>query len=458
MTIRILPPVTPLKTAEVVRPPVAGIRPAAPAASDVFDPVVRRLNFSAGDRQVELSGLLEVKTPKSKEEALAAIDQVLIGGEVGEDPDGVGGQGTVGTDPEDVNAPTGGLDEVRAAKLVEANAELEAAELEKLSPQERAQYQSVMSELEQQDDPKAQLALQKLLFEGKLPGAEDAQGGGTLLENLAGLANPCGVPLAEGVDRRELLADVVREVAVPSAIAQHQRGTCAATVVGIHLADESPAEYVRLMTGLASPSGEVELANGDVITREEGTIGDDGSGRSLSQRLIEPAFMEYANGADLDYDNASDEHRDEDGNKVHTGLYSSQVDRLLEGVFDHRFENRDGINTEEEREEAWDELVDEVENEGREVEVGVRWGTGGHKLLVTDISQDASGQEFVTYVNPWGKTETLPKEEFLDRLQNMNTEGDDLFSEIGDWIDSAPVPADPLQEQVGFNRRGLIAA
>lgn len=466
-TDRTVTPVQPNVTSDAnVRSTVTQTRAAQSIDHDVFDPAKafgpRTLLASPAARAVDganLEALVDAEPPANTEDALQAIDELLIGAPVNEDPDGAGdGQGTVETDPDDVNA-SNPFDDARARAQVEANAELEAAELEKLSPEEREQYLAVKAELEAQDDPKSVLALQKLLFEGRLPGAEDLEGGGTLLDNLATLADP-NTPLAEGIDRGELLADVVHEVAVPSATAQGNRGTCAATSVAIHLMRDNPAEYVRLMTGLASPEGEVKLANGDTIRREDGTIGDDGSTRSLAQRLIEPAFMEYANGDDLDYRNDLNGSYDEDGDRKQGGLYSDQVDRLLQGVFDRKFDNHDGINTDGEREEAWDELVDEVEGEGRDVEVGLHWGDGGHKVLVTDISTDENGEEYVTYINPWGKTETLPKDEFLARLKNMNTEADGFFSEIDiPFIDDLSAPQPPsLEQELWTRRRQPIAA
>lgn len=414
-------------------PPAPATAPTQHRALDMFD--YSRLKPSKLDLKLKdalESGLdLDLATePKTEEEALEAIDAILIGNPVNEDPDGAGnGQGTVNTDPADVNHANdtnASLRHLRAQQQVEANAALEEEALEALTPTQRAQYDAVKAQQEEANDPVAVLALQKLLFEGKLPGEEDLQNGGTLLQNLATLASPT-TELADGVDRAALISDVVQEVAVPSAIAQHTKGTCAATSVVIDLVRENPAEFVRVVTGLASPDGEVELANGEVITREEGTLGDDGTGRSASQRLIQPAFMEHANGEDLDYRNGEDAHYDADGKRVHNGLYSHQVEHLLEGVFD-RAHTTLNASDDASREEIWEEINEQLDA-GRDVETGMRWGNGGHEVLITGTHTDPSGQEYVTYINPWGKEETLTKEEFLERVWSIN-------------YDSAPTPAD----------------
>lgn len=172
------------------------------------------------------------------------------------------------------------------------------------------------------------------------------------------------------------------------------------------------------MTGLASPEGSVELANGDTIQREADVIADDGSGRSISQRLMEPAFMEYAD-AKLDYQNEGDGQYDPAGDKKHSGLYARQVDHLMEGVFNNKdYAYSNNIDSQEEKDAAWDEIQTQLEA-GNRVPVGMDWGNGGHKVLVTG-TETIDGVEYVNYINPWGQEERLPKDEFLDRLNNMH--------------------------------------
>lgn len=297
-----------------------------------------------------------------------------------------------------------------AARQVADNVALEGEALDKLSAKDRARYLSVKKTLlaegegRPQGDPVAALALQTMLLEGKLPGGE-------LLKNLSKLNKQ---ELAPGVDRQQLLSDVVQEVAVPEAIAQRNRGTCVPTSIEIMLVQQDPAEYVRLIAGLASPAGEVTTAGGDVLKREEGVL-EDGTSRSLSQKLLAPALMELGNGL-ADYDNEADEHVGGalDGK---SGLTAAQADAVLESVFGQDFAFHTTGNAEEKK-AGTDFVLEELEA-GRDVLVGIKWGTGGHKVLVTG-TETRDGVEYLKIINPWGREELIPRDDFEERLRNVN--------------------------------------
>ncbi|KFA94021.1 hypothetical protein [Archangium violaceum] len=51
--------------------------------------------------------------------------------------------------------------------------------------------------------------------------------------------------------------------------------------------------------------------------------------------------------------------------------------------------------------------------------VAVSWGDGYHKLLVTG-TETIDGQEYIKYINPWGREERMPREEFEARLADIN--------------------------------------
>ena len=100
--------------------------------------------------------------------------------------------------------------------------------------------------------------------------------------------------------------------AFPDSINQHARGTCAATSIQIALAIQEPAKYLDIMTDLMSESGIVDKDNlsdpsllHEQLRRDQGSFGTDTSGRSVSSRVMQIAFMEFANGK-LDYRNSSD--------------------------------------------------------------------------------------------------------------------------------------------------------
>lgn len=293
-----------------------------------------------------------------------------------------------------------------AVTQLEENKALEAAQLERLSPADRQKYDAVKQRCLDANDPVAAVALQKMLFEGKLPGDEDLKGEGTTLDHLAALSDE-NTPLAEGIDRNALVTDLVQELATPSSINQGPRGTCAPTTLAIQLAMNDPAEYARIAAGLASPDGEVVLAGGQTLTREEGTAADDKTGRSTTQRLIGSAFMELANG-DRDYDNASGEG---------AGAWSDKLDVLYEAVTGRKMSDQ-RLTTDEQRAGAMD-IIDTQLRAGAAVPVALAWGDGYHKVLVTG-TETVNGQEYVKYTNPWGREERIPRADFEKRLADIS--------------------------------------
>ncbi|RKH59641.1 hypothetical protein, partial [Corallococcus llansteffanensis] len=382
--------------------------------------------------RAKLNTVLGEDGPRTRESALSQAD-LLLGGFHLHSKEKTDEGADITRDAEHVNStkdtdPASTRHQM-ATEMVEANAALEQEALQSLSPTEQAQYLAVKEQLlaiQPEGDPVAALALQTLLLKGSLPGDEALGGGGTLLEQLNGLATQ---ELGEGLDRGQLLSDVVQEVATPESIGQRNKGTCAATAVEIQLVKENPAEYVRLVSGLASPEGQVTLADGKtVIAREE--LGTDARGiiddvRSESQELLAPALMEAANGGDLDYQDGTDTHYDGDGDKVHKGLTPSESDRLAEAVFGRKYDTMSGIDTSTEEAAAWD-LIQERTAEGESVAVGIDWTGGGHKVVVTGTGVDEkTGEEYVEYTNPWGRTERMPKDEFLDRLNSVHTRAEE---------------------------------
>ncbi|AKJ06315.1 Hypothetical protein AA314_07941 [Archangium gephyra] len=355
-------------------------------------------------------------TQRTPEDALSEMDNLFLGPETHGASDG---GATVVRDAPNVNdrrdtrEGLGGIGlggkpsrkEAAEAQL-EANAALEQEQLAKLSPEERARYEAVKQSCLDAGDPVAALSLQKLLFEGKLPGEEALVGGGTLLEQLATAADP-NTPMVEGLDRGAFLCDLVQELATPSAINQGSVGTCAPTTLAIDLAMQNPAEYARIALGLASPSGEVELAGGQTLTREAGTVLDDGKGRSNVQRLMGSAFMEMANG-ERDYVNSTE---------AGDGAWSNDLDVLYEAVWGRTMSDK-RLTTAEQRAGAMD-IIDTQLEAGRNVPVAVSWGDGYHKLLVTG-TETVDGQEYIKYINPWGREERMPREEFEARLADIN--------------------------------------
>ncbi len=293
------------------------------------------------------------------------------------------------------------------------NAPLERDALMRLSPADQERYQTVKDALlepapgRRNGDPVAALALQTTLLEGGLPGDRALGGSDTLLSGLEHMATQ---EVAPGIDRQQLLSDVVQEVATPQAVAQSTKGTCMATSIEIQLLRDNPAEYVRLVSGLASPDASVRTAGGDQLAVEPTALTDD-TGRSVSQRLLAPALMELGNGS-ADYDNTTDLHST-GGN----GLSTQQADTVLGSLYGRDFAFSD-VRTDEERARGTQQVMDELAS-GNSVVVGLQWIEFGHAVLATGREQ--RGDElYVNIINPWGREESILASEFQERLLMVN--------------------------------------
>jgi len=232
-------------------------------------------------------------------------------------------------------------------------------------------------------------------------------------ELLKGLREQYHAPLSPELEtqRNSLFLSSLQNVALPHTINQRGRGTCAATVPEMLLAQRDPVRYVQLVTALASPSGEVPTAllpGGGSLQRESGSESQDLSGRSFASRLLQPALMEYANDS-LDYNNAQDQHSD-----ASTGLDSAQSARLLNGLFGP------GQYQASDYEAGYTiaEYLDKAEaavNQGHPVVIGAVLPGGGHALLLTRVDREAG----LAYVyNPWGELNTVDLAFLLTHLQS----------------------------------------
>ncbi|MBK7861428.1 MAG: hypothetical protein IPJ65_22995 [Archangiaceae bacterium] len=328
---------------------------------------------------------------------------------------------TIVSDAPDVNAPESSKSLMLKTMQAVDNEPFEEEALKKLSPSDREKYLDVKDVIVNDGpggnhDAAALLSLQLSLLEGKLPGGSAIGGEQTTLDGLQTLATQ---PLAEGVDRFTLVSDVVQELAVPEAIAQQNFGTCAPTSLEIQLARDNPSEYVRLVSGLASPDASVTTKGGDTLKVEAGALTDP-SPRSLSQRLLAPALMELGNGTNENYVDGQDANVDANGKPVGGGLTVEGVDLVLESLYGRDFTFASDLTSPESKAQAIDFIAAEV-NHGRSVPVGMAWGEGdgGHELLCTG-TEERDGELYFELVNPWGRVELMSSTELTQRLWDVN--------------------------------------
>ncbi len=400
-------------------------------SSQSADALAGRRAPRQGDDQFELGGVIRRTFGKAR--AVETVDVVLKGERTWTYDRET--RTWVLLDPQDANNPNdvdpGAKRFAAAEQALAANGGAEATALEALSPDERAQYTALRQQLllpadgRPEGDPVAVLALQKLLLQGKLPGDPALVGGQNLLQSLYALTS---APLQDGMDRAQMLSDLVQEVATPECINQHGP-TCVATSTEIHLIQHNPAEFVRLFTGLASPEGRVLTAGGDELVRDvprakdqpgtgepilrgigggigrlvDGIVGPETSD-TITQEVMGAALTEFANG-DADYTGR-------------TGLSGEEADKLAESLWGQPFELQEFEGTEADL-PARQALL-EAARSGESFFVGIRLPDGGgHKILVTGV-MERDGETFVTYVNPWGRVEAMPADRFLATVHNAN--------------------------------------
>lgn len=280
------------------------------------------------------------------------------------------------------------------------------AAYDKLSADDRARFDRVAAGLG--DQPGAVKRLEQLLTDGKLTGAKDLRGGASLLENLDKLASQPLAPEIAG-QRADLLASTIREIHDPTAVAQKHKNTCGAATVQSYLAASNPAEYVRLVAGLAGPEGKAEMQNGGVLKRDANFMDGSDKGRTISSRLLQPAIMNRSSIGS--YDNKAD------------GTPIPGLDVAIPGMFPSGMAGVMGELTGEGRKTVWN--TPGFENHAYEGGTpskpmpvlvnypgdgpGLEDKVGPHWISVIGVDK-AKGT--VTYRNPWGQEETVSQKEF----------------------------------------------
>ena len=111
------------------------------------------------------------------------------------------------------------------------------------------------------------------------------------------------------------------DVTNPNRIDQGTAPTCTVTSMQFELVADEPAEYARLMAGLAGPErrGDDEGRSDLVLGRGDGDARarDD---RSVSQAIFQTAAMEYGNGKSADFDPIAGKSTDAATGETYAGL------------------------------------------------------------------------------------------------------------------------------------------
>ncbi|MCA9792920.1 MAG: hypothetical protein KC910_14030 [Candidatus Eremiobacteraeota bacterium] len=200
-----------------------------------------------------------------------------------------------------------------------------------------------------------------------------------------------------GDEQKQLIADALHDLAVPSDINQRNVGSCAATAAQMKLAIEKPTEYVRILTDLAKGEN-TKLLNGDTLRPNTTWRGDKDDRRSLSCKIMQNAFMEYAGGS---YNSKTD--KDE-------GLSRGEQEDLLEGLFGDSDYNNETTGLFTDKDDLYSYVEDDLAR-GRAVVVSFPH----HAVTVVGIDKRSTPHKVI--IDSWGAQYSMSVEEFKKYLQ-----------------------------------------
>jgi hypothetical protein len=180
----------------------------------------------------------------------------------------------------------GDKDQEQPEMAQDANETQERQKANELGEAARLQYEMLATLLS--SDAEARAGLQALLLEGFLPGTDLDAEEHDLLYNLAALAE---MPLEPTIERKKIVADVVADLAAPDDLAAAAASVSPLAQLVCALAATRKAEYARLIRGLASLDGAVNLANGKELRRRGELQPTEGRWSSL---LLHAAIEGYA--------------------------------------------------------------------------------------------------------------------------------------------------------------------
>jgi hypothetical protein len=304
---------------------------------------------------------------------------------------------------EDDPAPSAKERAELATKATAARAEL--------APEQAAQYDAIAHALE--GNAQGEDTLHRLAASGKLKGDE------ALVKHLGEMAKQ---PLAEGIDRQQLLTETLRAVENPVRMDQEDTNTCGGVSAQIMLALKNPAEYVRLVGGLSTPEGSVKLAGGETIRRDaEWQNPEKGAGRALGLKLLTPPLMDMAQLPGLKHDAKTDENKllghnmpgflQEFLGEGNLGMGEAKVASQLMG------EKRDmHLFSNTSRDKDWDTLKQTLDAGRGPITTGMYYRPPGRDAIQHYVLIEGVKDGQVTFVNPWGKRERISEADYKSHI------------------------------------------
>ncbi len=248
---------------------------------------------------------------------------------------------------------------------------------------------------------------------------------GTLIETLSRLSTtPLNSRLQDSagnpIPRERVTAQLLQELNNPDRYINqgNRHDTCTVANMTNRVANESPAEYARLVSDLAI-TGESRLANGDRISVPgRDAWQPDNSNRSHGERILQSALMSYSRPGERYYNlwagkdglpgTNDDGFQDRWNPNVQPVTVDGFVDtqrsaldtdadqRVLNGLYGRNFE----IFSSSSGEDMVDRTREELRSGRGPIDVTLTWDTArnvGHRVQVREIQNGR-----VYFYNPWG--------------------------------------------------------
>lgn len=275
-----------------------------------------------------------------------------------------------------------------------------------LSAEGKAQLATVLARL----DEKGLSVMGALLENVPEALAEQDALGNSLLSSLSQLATqPLNAALTGHTTTEELLSNVLLDVMNPNRIEQGTATTCTVASMQFELVADEPAEYARLMAGLAGPKGVATMKGGGDLRIGPGDADERArDGRSVSQTLFQSATMEYANGRFSNYDPVLGVSVNERTGEQRLGLKPDNQQALLEKLFGVKY-SIDRLFSEGEAAKALAKLVgwDSRGFRNRPIVVDLDQGKFNHAVTLESVSK-----EKVVFRDPYGVLRSMPASTF----------------------------------------------
>lgn len=234
--------------------------------------------------------------------------------------------------------------------------------------------------------------------------------GKTLIDNLWALVDR---PLQHQIKNADLMREIIRDVARPSTIAQANHGTCTSTSIQSALARTAPAEYARILAGLAGGDGVVTCRDGK--TKLSSALYIPYKDRTVTGNLFQPACMDaQARNNGYRYDNQKDHNvRKKDG-QTYRGSRIIDVAALQTAILVGHYET---FNVADVPKKKVAKVLASATTKTPVLVCMSTAGGGAHEVQLVGYDK---GKKAYKIRNPWGETVYVPRADVDSHMTGVN--------------------------------------